>query len=161
MKLSVSLFADIVRHAIVKRTFGCLDGLLSVGSVVISGALLSFGALWFLQKAPSHEIVYTGTRFVISPGQDIRLDDPVTIRTNASRAVYHMWLADESGRIVRVYPCHEVTNPSNFTLNNQVVYIPQSIGPGTYTLNAEYLYPFNPFKNADISMNLARIEIKE
>ncbi len=161
MKLSVSLFVDITRHEVVKRAFSCLDGVLSVGSVIVSGALLAFGALWFLQKAPSHEIVYTGTLFVISAGEEIKLDAPVTIRTNSSRAVYHMWLADDSGLTVHVYPDHEVANPSNFTLNQQLVDIPISMKPGVYTLNAEYLYPFNPLKNADISMNLARVEIKE
>jgi hypothetical protein len=161
MKLNVSLLEDITRIPIVRKTLKCANGAFSITSVIGVGALAGLALLWSVQRAPSHEVVYESSfPYVVNPGKEIKLQTQVTIRTDAKRAVYHMWLTDRSGATVYVYPTHEIRD-AVLNLDSQTVQVPSSIGQGAFTLNAEYLYPFNPFKNAEIKMVLAKIVIKE
>lgn len=135
------------------------DHLLSLCSPFVLAALISVGVVWSLERAPSQTIVDTATYFQVHSGQNLNLEIPVIVQTEAHRAVYRMWLTDASGDVAYRYPDQKVRDAQRLDLSNHQITIPTFIKSGVYVLHIEVIYPFNPLKNGTILMSVATLTV--
>lgn len=139
----------------------------AIGSKVYSSVsmlgmvmLVAISVVWTLEKAPSQTFVNVQNVVHTQVGSYLDLTSNIRVRTDASKAVYRLWLTDSSGEAVYVFPDHAITNPTDFILAPDGIRIPPSIKKGEYMLHAQVMYPFNPFKNGNINMTLATLFVE-
>lgn len=139
---------------------GVLGGrVLSFLSPLGLAALVGMAAVWAVEKAPTQTYVNTGHVVESTAGAYLNLDVPVVIQTSVKRAIYTTYLTDESGATVYEYPTHRFDDPTTLDLHSQGVVLPRNLKPGTYVLNMQIVYQFNPFKNGNIFMTVATVNI--
>lgn len=128
-------------------------------SVIGMLMLVSVAVVWAFETAPSQTFVNVQNIVHTRVGSRISLSSNIRVHTDATRAVYRMWLSDSSNESVYVFPDRAVIDPTDFILEPDNIRVPPSVKPGEYTLHAEVIYPFNPFKNGSINMSLATLYI--
>jgi hypothetical protein len=143
-------------HTVLKVGTVC-NHLLSFIAPVGLAALIGVAGVWAMEGAPSQTFINTSVINVQSGG-NVAINIPVIVKTDARRALYRTWLSDASG-VVYEFPDQEVKNPRLLDLTHQDIQIPPSIAPGTYVLNVQVIYPFNPFKNGNIFMTVATLNV--
>lgn len=112
-----------------------------------------------MERAPSQTITTTASYFRVHPGQDLNIEVPVIVRTQAQRAVYRMWLTDASGDAAYRYPDQKVPDAGRLDFSQYQISVPTFIKSGVYVLHVEVIYPFNPLKNGTILMSVATLTI--
>jgi hypothetical protein len=122
-------------------------------------ALVGIAAVWAVEKAPTQTYVNTGHIVDATSGSYLNLDVPMVVQTAVKRAIYRTYLTDESGAVVYEYPTHRFDDPTTLDLHGQGVLLPRTLKPGTYVLNMQIVYQFNPFKNGNIFMTVATVNI--
>lgn len=83
----------------------------------------------------------------------------MAIHLETKRAFYFLTLNDASGSTVYVFPGHYSKTPGDFNLKEMEITVPGSIKPGTYTLQMNYTYWFNPFKDGHVDIELATLVV--
>jgi hypothetical protein len=141
----------------VKRLCVKLDRVLSIASCLIIPALLGGSIVMFVEQAPEQKFVSEG--YVWSTSNSfIPVSIPVLVETKSRKALYRIFIRDSQGTIVYVYPDQLLSDPSQFSLINQVVQLP-TLKPGQYKVGAELIYWFNPFKNGSVEFQLSNLVI--
>lgn len=142
----------------VKRVGAYCDALLSAVSPVFFAILVGTAGVWAFEEAPSQTYIQMNQVIPVQPGQALNLKPPFVAQIQAHQAVYHTWLEDINGDRVYQFPDHDLVNPKVIDLTElKSLTIPKSLKPGTYILQVEALYPFNPFKNGRIWMTVATV----
>lgn len=135
------------------------DSLLTLCSPFAFAALITCGFVWAVEKAPAQTIVNTASYFQVHSGQNLNLEVPVIVQTQAHRAVYRMWLTDSSGDATYWYPEGKVSDDGRLDLSQHQIIVPAFIKSGVYILHVEVIYPFNPLKSGTILMSVATLII--
>jgi len=149
----------IAKHAKVKRAFHIVDSAFGIASLVVVPVLFTVYGFWHFEKPAFHNLSPRTQTIDVQPGQTTTVHDPLTLRAEVKSVVYYMWLADEKGAVVYVYPDMKVNNPEHISFGDQTVTIPETLKPGSYTLNVDIEYPLNPIKTASVRMELARLKV--
>ena len=142
------------------KHIGCaLDSMVSVISPLLFVALIGIASVWAVETPPVQTIINPDQ--VISTHSQSTIDVPVVISgaQQTKRAVYQMWLTDEHGTMVYVFPSHYVRSLASRNLRGSDIKLPQ-LDNGTYQLHLEIVYQFNPFKNGSLDMVAATLNIK-
>lgn len=143
-------------HSAKKFSIAC-HHVLSFLSPLAFAALIGVAGVWAMESAPSQTFINTAV-FDVHTGADVAINVPIIIQTDAKKALYRMWLSDSTG-IVYQFPDQRVQNPKIVDLTTRNVRVPEGIKPGTYTLNVQMIYPFNPFKNGNIFMTVGTLNV--
>jgi hypothetical protein len=136
-----------------------LDHLLALLSPLGLAALVGVAAVWAIEKAPTQTFINTASVMTARIGSELNIPIPVIVRTEAKRAVYRMWLTDEQGISVYQFPDQIVDGPSTIDLTNKNIRVPAELRQGTYVLHVQIIYTFNPFKNGNIFMTVATLNV--
>jgi hypothetical protein len=92
-------------------------------------------------------------------GQTTFISQSLVVGTDTNKAVYYMWLADSKNNSVYQYPSRVVNEPKRLEFGNQLVKVPESIRPGSYTLKVNVQYRLNPIKVVDMNLDLAKLTV--
>lgn len=143
------------------KNFGTkLNGLFSVVSPLVMAVFIGCAGVWALEQSPSQTYIQTDQVILAHPGDTVRLHAPFVAQIEARKAVYRIWIDDEEGDRVYMFPDHVLINPRIIDLTElQDLTVPRSVKPGTYVLHVETIYPFNPFKNGKIAITAASIVV--
>lgn len=135
-----------------------LDRILALLSPLGLAALVGVAAVWTIEKAPTQTFINTASVMTARTGSDLDIHIPVIVRTEAKRAVYRMWLTDEQGSTAYQFPDQNVSDPRTVDLTGKNVRVP-ALRQGTYVLHVQVIYTFNPFKNGNIFMTVATLNV--
>lgn len=141
----------------IKVVASIADRLFSVASCLVLPSLVTFGAVWLLEGAPS-STVSSNQVMNARAGNFVQLTPDLSIQTSAKKAVYRLWITDDKGDSIYVYPDQPVADPSNVRFSS-LIHLPENLRPGVYHVRGELLYPFNPFKTGVVSLDLATLTI--
>ncbi len=147
-------------YALLKRTGGAANKLLSMLSLMGFVVLLGVFVVWVVERAPSQSVIATNMVIEVHAGapQDVQI--PVVVKSDIERrAVYRTALVDGAGSVVYQFPDQVVPDPKFLDLRQKLVQIP-GLHVGHYELRVQVIYEFNPIKNGAITMTVATIDAK-
>jgi hypothetical protein len=144
----LSIRSDSFRH-----TRKVCNAAFSALSPVALAVMFGIAVAWTLERAPSQTFVSTENRMVVQAGSDLGVSAPsLILHLETQKAIYRLHIEDNDGNIVYQFPDQVVRNPASFSLNNAHYLVPRDLKPGAYVLQLKVIYPFNPFKNGEISV---------
>jgi len=134
------------------------DQVLTLLSCLAIPALIGGSVVMVLEKAPDQHFVYNEV-IEARAESTIVLDIPLTVRTETKKALYRVFITDNSGSVVYVFPDHLVENPQEFRLSKYKLKLPV-LNPGQYKVHTNLIYWFNPFKNGTVEFDVASLVIQ-
>ncbi len=137
-----------------------LNHVLALACPLGLAALITVAGVWTFEAAPSQTFINTANVLDVHAGSDLDIDIPVIVHTEAKRAVYRMWLTDEQGLSVYTFPDQNVIDPHRVDLSGKSIRVPSDLRTGTYVLHVQVIYTFNPFKNGNIFMSVATLNVR-
>jgi hypothetical protein len=144
----------------VKQALAFFDGLFTVVSPLMLAGLVCATIVWGFERAPSINYVQTDQTLIASAGESIHLQSTFTTQVDASRVVYHIWIEDQHGDSRYVFPDMLVKDPTDISLAAiGDLSVPTALVPGTYLIQVEAVYPFNPLKNGTIFITAATLVV--
>jgi hypothetical protein len=143
----------------IKVAAALIDRLFSVVSCLVLPSLATFGAVWLLEGAPSATVLSNQVANA-QAGSYVHLAPNLSVRTAAKKAIYTLWLVDDKGDTIYVFPEQQVADPSNVSFSRDIT-LPENLKPGRYHVRGELLYPFNPFKTGVVNLDLATLYIQQ
>lgn len=136
-----------------------LNRTIDLTALVLFPVVVGVAISWAVERPPVQ--VFTNAVTVVPETSGV-VDIPasITLHTDTKKAFYRVVIKDQDGEIVYAYPQHWIDNPQDFKLGNQRLALPASLRPSVYTIHAEVLYQFNPFKTGSVDFELATLNLK-
>lgn len=135
---------------------GSVFNLLSLFLVIGLVAMLGF---WFIEKPPMQPMTLQAPPLNVEQGGTVYLGKGLSFETDTNKAYYYMWLADDKGNSVYKFPSVVLTDPTALSFSGRVVDIPKNLPPGEYKLMVYVKYALNPLKTAEMSLEIARVQV--
>lgn len=143
----------------IRQTLRRLDHLISLASIVVVPTLISVALIWYVERPPYQQL-HVSNVLEVQTNQVVDLNVPIDLRLETKQAAYYLVLKDVHDTTVYVYPTHYVVKPCDFRVGDLKVQVPPTLKAGSYKLQLTYLYWFNPFKDGQVDMDLATLNVK-
>lgn len=146
----------VISNPSVRSALKVLDRILSLLSLVAIPLLVSVTIFWMVDRSPTQEI-QSEKIIEATGGTVIDVSSPVAFHVQARKAEYQIYIRDRKGDAVYVYPEHTVQD-SKLNLGDLKIDIPH-LAYGQYTVHAQLVYWFNPFKDGRADFELAKLVV--